>query len=164
MKFDVEFIINRFPIKLQHRAVQLAADHGLGEVLFPTDHNITQTKLQHLRCVCTNTHLFSLYTQTQCVNTFLLVVSEDENLSVHFQNKVFVPQNVQQRFREEPRAEGGSPAHLVGHIQTSTLPDLWATRDGQNYHAGGSHKTGDVIVSFWFTYRDGPRDVCCRLC
>lgn len=49
MKFDVEFNINRFPIKLQHRAVQLAAHHGLGGVLFPTDHNITQTELPHFR-------------------------------------------------------------------------------------------------------------------
>ncbi|KAI7807754.1 putative helicase mov-10-B.1 [Triplophysa rosa] len=49
MKFDVEFNINRFPIKLQHRAVQLAAHHGLGGVLFPTDHNITEITLPNLR-------------------------------------------------------------------------------------------------------------------
>uniref|UniRef100_A0AAQ5Y6T4 RNA helicase n=1 Tax=Amphiprion ocellaris TaxID=80972 RepID=A0AAQ5Y6T4_AMPOC len=36
MKFDVEFTINRFPLKLQHRAVDLAAQHQLGEVLFPS--------------------------------------------------------------------------------------------------------------------------------
>lgn len=36
MKFDVEFTINRFPIKLQHRAVDLATTYQLGEVLFPT--------------------------------------------------------------------------------------------------------------------------------
>uniref|UniRef100_A0A672ZG45 RNA helicase n=1 Tax=Sphaeramia orbicularis TaxID=375764 RepID=A0A672ZG45_9TELE len=36
MKFDVEFTINRFPIKLQHRAVDLAAQYQLGEVLFPS--------------------------------------------------------------------------------------------------------------------------------
>ncbi|KAA0712698.1 putative helicase mov-10-B.1 [Triplophysa tibetana] len=49
MKFDVEFNINRYPIKLQHRAVQLAAQHGLGGVLFPTDHNITEITLPNLR-------------------------------------------------------------------------------------------------------------------
>ncbi|XP_012690883.1 putative helicase mov-10-B.1 [Clupea harengus] len=36
MKFDVEFTVNRFPLKLQHRAVELAAQHQLGDVLFPT--------------------------------------------------------------------------------------------------------------------------------
>lgn len=36
MKFDVEFTINRFPLKLQHRAVDLAAQHGLEKVLFPS--------------------------------------------------------------------------------------------------------------------------------
>ncbi|XP_072308203.1 putative helicase mov-10-B.1 [Eucyclogobius newberryi] len=36
MKFNVEFTINRFPLKMQHRAVQLAVTNGLGDVLFPT--------------------------------------------------------------------------------------------------------------------------------
>ncbi|XP_061074539.1 putative helicase mov-10-B.1 isoform X2 [Conger conger] len=36
MKFNVEFTINRYPLKLQHRAVELAIRHHLGEVLFPT--------------------------------------------------------------------------------------------------------------------------------
>lgn len=36
MKFDVEFTVNRFPLKLQHRAVDLAVQHKLGTVLFPT--------------------------------------------------------------------------------------------------------------------------------
>uniref|UniRef100_A0A7N8YPM0 RNA helicase n=1 Tax=Mastacembelus armatus TaxID=205130 RepID=A0A7N8YPM0_9TELE len=36
MKFDVEFTINRFPLKLQHRAVELAVKHQLEEVLFPS--------------------------------------------------------------------------------------------------------------------------------
>ncbi|XP_033181897.1 putative helicase mov-10-B.2 isoform X2 [Anabas testudineus] len=36
MKFNVEFTINRFPVKLQHRAVDLATEHQLGQVLFPT--------------------------------------------------------------------------------------------------------------------------------
>ncbi|XP_064161244.1 putative helicase mov-10-B.1 isoform X1 [Anguilla rostrata] len=41
MKFNVEFTINRYPLKLQHRAVQLAIDHRLGEVLFPTGSHAT---------------------------------------------------------------------------------------------------------------------------
>ncbi|CAJ1050280.1 putative helicase mov-10-B.1 isoform X2 [Xyrichtys novacula] len=36
MKFDVEFTINRYTLKLQHRAVELAVQHKLGEVLFPS--------------------------------------------------------------------------------------------------------------------------------
>lgn len=36
MKFEVEFTINRFPVKMQHRAVDLAVTHKLGAVLFPT--------------------------------------------------------------------------------------------------------------------------------
>uniref|UniRef100_A0A3Q3VUE4 RNA helicase n=1 Tax=Mola mola TaxID=94237 RepID=A0A3Q3VUE4_MOLML len=36
MKFDVEFTINRYPLRLQHRAVDLVAKHRLEEVLFPS--------------------------------------------------------------------------------------------------------------------------------
>lgn len=36
MKFDVEFTINRYTLKLQHRAVDLAEEHQLKEVLFPS--------------------------------------------------------------------------------------------------------------------------------
>uniref|UniRef100_A0A671KB94 RNA helicase n=1 Tax=Sinocyclocheilus anshuiensis TaxID=1608454 RepID=A0A671KB94_9TELE len=49
MKFDVEFNINRFPIRLQHRAVELAGQHGLGDVLFPSDKGTGHTALPHLR-------------------------------------------------------------------------------------------------------------------
>ncbi|KAF3856633.1 hypothetical protein F7725_017356 [Dissostichus mawsoni] len=35
MKFDVEFTVNRFSLRLQHRAVDLAVKHRLEEVLFP---------------------------------------------------------------------------------------------------------------------------------
>ncbi|XP_015251753.1 PREDICTED: putative helicase mov-10-B.1 [Cyprinodon variegatus] len=37
MKFDVEFTINSLTMKLQHRAVDLAVKHELGEMLFPSD-------------------------------------------------------------------------------------------------------------------------------
>lgn len=36
MKFDVEFTVNRLTLKLQHRAVDLAAKHQLEELLFPS--------------------------------------------------------------------------------------------------------------------------------
>uniref|UniRef100_A0A8C1G458 RNA helicase n=1 Tax=Cyprinus carpio TaxID=7962 RepID=A0A8C1G458_CYPCA len=49
MKFNVEFNINRFPIRLQHRAVELACQHGLGDVLFPSDKGTGHTALPHLR-------------------------------------------------------------------------------------------------------------------
>ncbi|XP_048054939.1 putative helicase mov-10-B.2 [Megalobrama amblycephala] len=49
MKFDVEFNINRFPLKLQHRAVELAVHHKLGNVLFPSNKGIKHTALPHLR-------------------------------------------------------------------------------------------------------------------
>ncbi|XP_026778492.3 putative helicase mov-10-B.1 isoform X1 [Pangasianodon hypophthalmus] len=49
MKFNVEFSFNRFPLKLQHRAVQLAAEHRLGDVLFPTHNGVKQTALPKLR-------------------------------------------------------------------------------------------------------------------
>ncbi|KAM4562218.1 putative helicase mov-10-B.2 [Odontesthes bonariensis] len=35
MKFNVEFTINRMTVRLQHRAAELAAAHGLRSVLFP---------------------------------------------------------------------------------------------------------------------------------
>lgn len=40
MKFQVEFTINRLPLRLQHRAVELAVQHKLKEVLFPTESNV----------------------------------------------------------------------------------------------------------------------------
>lgn len=49
MKFDVEFTINRFPLKLQHRAVDLAAKHQLGEVLFPSGAAVTSVPMPKLR-------------------------------------------------------------------------------------------------------------------
>ncbi|RXN09183.1 helicase mov-10 [Labeo rohita] len=49
MKFDVEFNINRFPIRLQHRALALAGQHGLGDVLFPSDKGPGHTALPQLR-------------------------------------------------------------------------------------------------------------------
>uniref|UniRef100_A0A3Q1G8A4 RNA helicase n=1 Tax=Acanthochromis polyacanthus TaxID=80966 RepID=A0A3Q1G8A4_9TELE len=49
MKFDVEFTINRFPLKLQHRAVDLAAKHQLGEVLFPSGAAATCLPMPKLR-------------------------------------------------------------------------------------------------------------------
>ncbi|KTG43417.1 hypothetical protein cypCar_00007987 [Cyprinus carpio] len=48
MKFNVEFNINRFPIRLQHRAVELAGQHGLGDVLFPSDKGTGHTALPDL--------------------------------------------------------------------------------------------------------------------
>ncbi|KAM4741444.1 putative helicase mov-10-B.1 isoform 3-T5 [Anableps anableps] len=51
MKFDVEFTINRLTMKLQHRAVELAVKHELGEVLFPSDtaaSSVSVTKLSML--------------------------------------------------------------------------------------------------------------------
>ncbi|XP_077079161.1 putative helicase mov-10-B.2 isoform X1 [Siphateles boraxobius] len=35
MKFHVEFTVNRLPLKLQHRAVHMAVQHNLRDVLFP---------------------------------------------------------------------------------------------------------------------------------
>ncbi|XP_053355474.1 putative helicase mov-10-B.1 [Clarias gariepinus] len=49
MKFNVEFSFNRLPLKLKHRAVQLAADRRLGDVLFPTLNGIRQAGLPQLR-------------------------------------------------------------------------------------------------------------------
>ncbi|XP_070695391.1 putative helicase mov-10-B.2 [Pempheris klunzingeri] len=37
MKFNVEFTINRLTLRVQHRAAELAATYGLGEVLFPSE-------------------------------------------------------------------------------------------------------------------------------
>ncbi|KAJ8399528.1 hypothetical protein AAFF_G00409390 [Aldrovandia affinis] len=45
VKFNVEFTINRFPLKLQHRAVELAVKHHLGEVLFLTGSHTRGTAL-----------------------------------------------------------------------------------------------------------------------
>ncbi|XP_028262753.1 putative helicase mov-10-B.1 [Parambassis ranga] len=57
MKFDVEFTINRFPLKLQHRAVDLAVRHQLGDVLFPSGAaaaTVPMPKLRILNCQVEN--------------------------------------------------------------------------------------------------------------
>ncbi|KAG7332537.1 hypothetical protein KOW79_004371 [Hemibagrus wyckioides] len=40
MKFQVEFTLNRLPMRLQHRAVHLAVEHRLQDVLFPKESNV----------------------------------------------------------------------------------------------------------------------------
>uniref|UniRef100_A0A673ZRL7 RNA helicase n=1 Tax=Salmo trutta TaxID=8032 RepID=A0A673ZRL7_SALTR len=47
-KFDVEFTINRFPLKLQHRAVDLAEKHQMDEVLFPSGSGVRTTPMPKL--------------------------------------------------------------------------------------------------------------------
>ncbi|XP_068568586.1 putative helicase mov-10-B.1 [Cebidichthys violaceus] len=49
MKFDVEFTINRYSLKLQHRAVDLAAKHQLEEVLFPSGAAVANLSMPKLR-------------------------------------------------------------------------------------------------------------------
>ncbi|XP_046881375.1 putative helicase mov-10-B.1 isoform X1 [Hypomesus transpacificus] len=49
MKFDVEFTLNRYPLKLQHRAVDLATLHRLDDLLFPRASASTETPLPKLR-------------------------------------------------------------------------------------------------------------------
>jgi len=36
MKFDCRFVFSRLPLRLQHRAVELADENSLGDFLFPT--------------------------------------------------------------------------------------------------------------------------------
>ncbi|KAF7695436.1 hypothetical protein HF521_007159 [Silurus meridionalis] len=47
MKFQVEFTVNRLTLRLQHRAVELAVQHKLKEVLFPTESNVPTQSLPH---------------------------------------------------------------------------------------------------------------------
>uniref|UniRef100_A0A8C7NET0 RNA helicase n=1 Tax=Oncorhynchus mykiss TaxID=8022 RepID=A0A8C7NET0_ONCMY len=47
-RFDVEFTINRFPLKLQHRAVDLAEKHQMDEVLFPSGSGVRTTLMPKL--------------------------------------------------------------------------------------------------------------------
>ncbi|XP_059186180.1 putative helicase mov-10-B.2 [Centropristis striata] len=49
MKFDVEFTINRYSLKLQHRAVDLAVRHELEEVLFPSGAAVAHLSMPKLR-------------------------------------------------------------------------------------------------------------------
>lgn len=48
MKFQVEFTINHLPLRLQHRAVELAVQEKLKEVLFPTESNNLPTPMPQL--------------------------------------------------------------------------------------------------------------------
>ena len=45
MKFNVRFTFNRLPLRLQHRATELAEDHSLEEILFPDEDNICTQEL-----------------------------------------------------------------------------------------------------------------------
>ncbi|XP_075997327.1 putative helicase mov-10-B.1 [Genypterus blacodes] len=49
MRFNVEFTINRFPMKLQHRAVNFAVKHQLGDVLFPSAAAVASVPVLELR-------------------------------------------------------------------------------------------------------------------
>nr|XP_046239070.1 putative helicase mov-10-B.1 isoform X2 [Scatophagus argus] len=49
MKFDVEFTINRYPLRLQHRAVDFAAKHQLEKVLFPSGAAAANLSMPKLR-------------------------------------------------------------------------------------------------------------------
>ncbi|XP_041811417.1 putative helicase mov-10-B.2 [Chelmon rostratus] len=49
MKFDVEFTINRYPLRLQHRAVDLATKHQLEDVLFPSGAAAANLSMPKLR-------------------------------------------------------------------------------------------------------------------
>uniref|UniRef100_A0AAX7VB60 RNA helicase n=1 Tax=Astatotilapia calliptera TaxID=8154 RepID=A0AAX7VB60_ASTCA len=49
MKFNVEFTLNRYPLKLQHRAVDLAVKHQLEEVLFPSGAAVASVPMPKLR-------------------------------------------------------------------------------------------------------------------
>ncbi|XP_056886470.1 putative helicase mov-10-B.1 [Takifugu flavidus] len=49
MKFDVEFTLSRLPLRLQHRAVDLASKHQLEEVLFPSGAATDTVPLPELR-------------------------------------------------------------------------------------------------------------------
>ncbi|MFT7802282.1 putative helicase MOV-10 isoform X3 [Arapaima gigas] len=49
MKFNIQFTFNRLPMRLQHRSVELAVRHQLGEVLFPTNCEREHHPLPHLR-------------------------------------------------------------------------------------------------------------------
>ncbi|KAG1973810.1 helicase MOV-10 [Pimephales promelas] len=50
MKFRVEFTVNRLPLKLQHRAVHMAVQHNLRDVLFPVgSRNVTPVSPPTLR-------------------------------------------------------------------------------------------------------------------
>ena len=50
MKFDVEFTVNRFSLRLQHRAVDLAVKQRLEEVLFPSGAAVATLPMPKLRC------------------------------------------------------------------------------------------------------------------
>uniref|UniRef100_A0A8C3G594 RNA helicase n=1 Tax=Cyclopterus lumpus TaxID=8103 RepID=A0A8C3G594_CYCLU len=49
MKFDVEFTLNRYSLKLEHRAVDLAVKHQLEEVLFPSGAAVANLSMPKLR-------------------------------------------------------------------------------------------------------------------
>lgn len=50
MKFNIEFVINRLTVRVQHRAAELAVTHHLGEVLFPApDVIFSNIQLPNLR-------------------------------------------------------------------------------------------------------------------
>ncbi|XP_015197664.2 putative helicase mov-10-B.1 [Lepisosteus oculatus] len=70
MKFDVSFTFNRMPLKLQHRAVEMANKNGLGKVLFPTASEAPDQNLPDLRARLFDQNLESnpeQYRAVQCI-------------------------------------------------------------------------------------------------
>lgn len=75
MKFDVEFTLSRLPLRLQHRAVDLASKHQLEEVLFPSGAAADSVPLPELRSggyeSAPNTH--SLHSLCDAQNSLVLL-------------------------------------------------------------------------------------------
>uniref|UniRef100_A0AAX7T4T4 RNA helicase n=1 Tax=Astatotilapia calliptera TaxID=8154 RepID=A0AAX7T4T4_ASTCA len=65
MKFNVEFTLNRYPLKLQHRAVDLAVKHQLEEVLFPSGAAVASVPMPKLR---SGAYLYALMFNRQLEN------------------------------------------------------------------------------------------------
>lgn len=84
MKFDVEFTLSRLPLRLQHRAVELASKHQLEEVLFPSGAAKDTVPMPELRSggymSAQNTHYH--FTLCDAQNCFVLIMLRNKEMSL----------------------------------------------------------------------------------
>jgi len=69
--FDVRFVVNRLPTRLQHRACQLAEELSLGPMLFPREEDITSCELPELLYA---RHFNNFHLRTNCNTVTILIL------------------------------------------------------------------------------------------
>lgn len=108
MKFDVEFTVNRYPIQMKHRAVEMVAqDDSCLNVLFPERPQLTMSELPTLSFINRNIDSNDEQKKAVSANHALIMVNDEEY----------------------PFVVSGHP-HRLRQTERSTLHHLWTPWHG----------------------------------